>query len=203
MNRRVIDVADLPAHAFGHRDPLWWAVMLLVAIEGTMLVLLAVSYFYVRDRTAVFPPLASLDALRGVAWIATAELAVWLASAIPTWLSSRAAIAGDVRRTRRYLVIATALGVAAAALRWYEIHLLPMRWDAHAYGSVLWAMLGLQWLHGLTGLGENALYIAVLTIGPVEDKHLVDVEVSTPLWYFVIAGAALTWAAVFLEVLVR
>jgi heme/copper-type cytochrome/quinol oxidase subunit 3 len=200
MKRRAIDVADLPAQAFGHRDPLWWAVMLLVAIEGTMLVLLAVSYFYVRDRTVPFPP---VGVPRAIAWIATAELVVWLVSAVPTYASGRAAIAGDVHRVRRQLVLATALGIIAAVLRWYEIHLLPLRWDSHAYGSIVWALLGLQWVHGLTGIGENLLYIAVLWIGPVEAKHLSDVEVSTPLWYFVVAGAALAWAVVFLEVLVR
>jgi cytochrome c oxidase subunit III len=199
VKRRVIDVAALPAHAFGHRDPLWWAVILLVAIEGTMLVLLAVTYFYVRDRTTPFPP---VGVPRGIAGIATAELVVWLVSAVPTYASGRAAIAGDVRRVRRQLILATGLGILAAVLRWSELHLLPMRWDSHAYGSVVWALLGLQWVHGLTGIGENLLYIAVLWIGPVEDKHLADVEVSTPLWYFVIAGAALAWAVIFLEVLV-
>ena len=199
MKRRVIDVAALPTHAFGHRDPLWWAVILLVGIEGTMLVLLAVSYFYIRDRTTPFPPVA---VPRGIAVLATAELVVWLVSAVPTYASGRAAIAGDVRRVRRQLILATALGMVAAVLRWSEIHQLPMRWDSHAYGSVVWALLGLQWVHGLTGIGENLLYIAVLWIGPIEDKHRADIEVSTPLWYFVIAGAALAWAVVFLEVLV-
>jgi cytochrome c oxidase subunit 3 len=200
MKRKAIDVGALPAHAFGHRDPLWWGVMLLVAIEGTMLVLLTVSYFYIRERTSPFPPVVVPPR---IAWIATAELGIWLVSALPTYLTGRAAIAGDVRRVRRLLVIATLLGIAAVVLRWYEVHLLPLRWDSHAYGSVVWALLGLQWVHGLTGVGENLLYLAVLWIGPIEDKHLADIEVSTPLWYFVIAGAALAWAAVFLEVLVR
>jgi cytochrome c oxidase subunit 3 len=200
MRRRLLDVSKLPPHAFGHRDPLWWAVMLLVAIESTMLVLLAVSYFYVRDRTTPFPPVV---VPRTIAWIATAELAVWIVSALPTWWAGRAAIAGDIPRVRRQLLIATALGIIAALLRWYEFHLLPLRWDSHAYGSVVWAVLGLQWVHGLTGIGENVLYLALLFVGPVEEKHMVDIEVSTPLWYFVIAGAALTWATVFVEVLLR
>jgi heme/copper-type cytochrome/quinol oxidase subunit 3 len=200
MKRRVIDVGELPTHAFGARDPLWWGVILLVAIESTMLVLLAVSYFYIRSRTTPFPPVI---VPRTIAWIATVEVAVWIASALPTYRASRAAIAGDVRGMRRQLTIATALGIIAVALRWYEIHLLPMRWDSHAYGSVVWATLGMQWVHGLTGIGENLLYIALLWIGPVEHKHRVDVEVSTPLWYFVIAGAALAWAVVFLEVLLQ
>jgi heme/copper-type cytochrome/quinol oxidase subunit 3 len=200
MKRRVLDVGELPSHAFGHRDPLWWAVILLVAIESTMLVLLTVSYFYIRSRTDPFPPVV---VPRRIAWIATAELGVWLVSIVPTYRSGRAAIAGSVPGMRRWLLLATGLGVIACALRWYEIHCLPMRWDSHAYGSVVWALLGLQWVHGLTGIGENALYIAVLWIGPVENKHRADIEVSTPLWYFVVAGAALAWAAVFVEVLVR
>jgi cytochrome c oxidase subunit 3 len=200
VKRRVIDVGALPAHAFGHRDPLWWAVMLLVAIEGTMLVLLAVSYFYIRDRTTPFPPVA---VPRAIAWLATVELALWIISALPTRKASRAAVARDIRRVRRYLILATIVGVVAASLRWYEVHLLPMRWDSHAYGSAVWALLGMQWIHGLTGIGENIIYIALLFVGPVEEKHMVDVEVSTPLWYFVIAGAGLAWATIFVEVLVQ
>lgn len=199
MKRRVIDVSGLPTHAFGSRDPLWWAVALLVAIEGTMLALLAVSYFYIRSRTTPFPPVAIP---RTIAWLSTIELGVWLVSALPTYAAGRAAIAGDLPRMRRQLILATVLGVVAAALRWYQFHLLPMRWDSHAYGSVVWSLLGLQWVHGLTGIGENLLYIVLMFVGPVEDKHRVDIEVSTPLWYFVVAGAALSWAVVFLEVLV-
>lgn len=200
MIRRAIDVSKLPTHAFGARDPLWWAVTLLVAIEGSMLVLLAVSYFYVRSRTAPFPP---VEVPRAIAAVAAVEVALWIASALPTYRAGRAAIAGDLAAMRRQLIAATVLGAIAAALRWYEVHLLPLRWDSHAYGSVVWALLGLQWIHGLTGIGENLVYIVLLYVGPVEDKHRVDVEVSTPLWYFVVAGAVLAWAVVFLEVLAR
>ena len=79
MRRRVIDVSELPKVAYGARDPLWWAVMLLVAIEGSMLVLLAVSYFYVRSRTEPFPPVM---VPRAIATIALLEVALWIASAL-------------------------------------------------------------------------------------------------------------------------
>jgi cytochrome c oxidase subunit 3 len=198
--RRVLDVSGLGTHAFGRRDPLWWGVMLVIAIEGTMLALVTVSYFYVRSRTQPFPPVV---VPHRIAWLGAIELALWIVSVAPTYLSGRAAVRGDLAGMRRQLAIATLLGAVAIALRWYEVHLLPMRWDSHAYGSVVWAMLGLQWVHGLTGVGENVLYLVLLFVGPVEDKHRVDIEVSTPLWYFVVAGSGVVWLVVFLEVLLR
>ena len=195
----VVDVGALPKHGFGHKHPLWWAVMALIVVEGTMLALLAVSYFYVRDRTAPFPPVTTN---RLAAWVATIEVGAWLVSAWPMVLATKAARAGSVRGVRTNLIIATLLGIIAVTLRWYEFHLLPFGWDHHAYGSMVWALLGVQWLHGFTGIGENVLFIALFFKRPVEDKHRVDVDATAPLWYFVIAGAVLAWAVVFVEVLV-
>jgi cytochrome c oxidase subunit III len=197
VKRRFVDVGALPTIAFGHRDPLWWATLLLVAIEGTMLLLLAIAYFYVRDRTSPWPPTLSP---RWLAWLATAELAALVASAAPMFLAGRAAERGSVVGMRRGLIVATLFGVVAAGCRWVLFRELPFRWDAHAYGSVVWMLLGTQAVHGLTGLGENLLFIALLYRGPVEQKHRVDVHVTSLLWYFVIAGSALLWAVVFAEI---
>jgi cytochrome c oxidase subunit 3 len=192
--RRVLDVAALPAHAFGHRDPLWWAVILLVCIEGTMLVLLTLSYFYLRGRMTPWPvqPIP-----RGLAWVGTAELGLWLVTAAPMRWASRAAVRGSLRGMRGGLVLATLPAVIAIGCRYWIIDQLPFRWDANAYASTVWTLLGAQWLHGLTGAGENLLYIVLLFRGPVEDKHRVDIEVTTPLWYFVLAGALLIWLVLF------
>jgi cytochrome c oxidase subunit 3 len=193
--RRVLDVNALPAHAFGARDPLWWAVILLVCIEGTMLVLLALSYFYLRDRMTPWP----VDRIPWrLAAIGTVELGLWIASAPFTFWASRAAVRGSLRGMRAGLVLATLPALVAVGLRFYVMRHLPFRWDANAYASVVWTLLGAQWVHGLTGVGENVLYIALLWTGPVEDKHRVDVDVSTPLWYFVIVGGTLVWALLFL-----
>ncbi|HET9627267.1 MAG TPA: hypothetical protein VFP84_38165 [Kofleriaceae bacterium] len=198
--RRVLEVGGLPTHAFGHRDPLWWAVILLVCIEGTMLVLLTISYFYLGDRMTPWPvePIP-----RELAWLATGELALWIASAPAMAWASRAAVRGSLAGMRAGLVLSTLPALAAIACRYWIMRALPFRWDGNAYASVVWTLLGAQWLHGLTGGGENLLYIALLFRGPVEDKHRVDIEVSTPLWYFVIGGALLVWAVLFAPVLLR
>lgn len=199
MKRRVLDVTALPNLAFGSRDPLWWAVMLAIAIEATMLVLLVIAYFYVSDRTTPFPP-AHIPAY--VAWIATVDLACWMVACIPQHRASKAAIRGELRPMRRNLIAATLLAIAGIALRIWLMSELPFRWDDHAYGSVVWGLLGLNLFHGLTAIGEDGVYVVLLFLGPVEDKHRVDVEVSSPLAYFVAVGAIVVWAVVFLEILV-
>ena len=199
MKRRVLDVSSLPDIAFTSRDPLWWAVMLAITIEATMLVLLTIAYFYVSDRTEPFPPAHIREY---VAWIATADLACWLLACIPQHRASQAAINAKLRPMRRNLLFASMFAALGIALRIWLFTELPFRWDDHAYGSVVWGLLGLHLFHALTALAEDSVYCVLLFVGPVEEKHRVDVEVSAPLAYLVAGGAVLVWAVVFLEVLV-
>ncbi len=200
MKRRVLDVSELGTLGFGHRDPLWWAVWLLIGIEGTMLVLLAICYFYLKDRISPWPPDLSP---RTLAWVATAELAALVLSIVPMAMAGRAAVRGSVPGMRGGLLAATLLGLAAGACRIAIFVLLPFRWDADAYGSVVWALLGTQTVHLITGVGENALFVVLMFVGPVEEKHRVDVHVTTPLWYFVIAGDLLLYLVVFVEIFMK
>ena len=195
--RRIIDVGALPTFAFGPRDPMWWAVVLVTAIEGTMLLLLAIAYYYVADRTSPWPP---VRAGHEVAHLATLDLVLLIGSIWPAHAASKAAIAGDARGMRRELTIVSLFGAACLALRGWIFARLPFAWDGDAYASVVWLMLGLQTFHLLTGVLEDALLLAICVRGPIEHKHRVDVEISTVLWYFVIAGALLQWAVVFLDI---
>jgi heme/copper-type cytochrome/quinol oxidase subunit 3 len=198
VKRRVIDVSRLPTMAFGAKDPLWWSVLCLIAIEGTMLVLLALSYLYVSDRTHPFPP---THYTKLVAILSTVEVVLWILAGIPQQLSSRAAVRGDLKRMRLYLVLATLIGIVATVLRIWVFKELPFRWNDHAYGSVVWGMLGVQFTHCATGVLEDAIFCVILFVGPIEEKHRTDINVTTPLMWFVTAGALLCWAIIFLPVL--
>lgn len=198
MKRRALDVSRLPPIAFAHRDPMWWAVMALVAIEGTMIALLVVSYIYVSDRTTPFPP-AHLP--RIVAYLAAADAVLWALSGIPQHLASKAAIRADVRGMRINLVIATVLVVAACVCQVWVFRELPFAWDSHAYGSVVWGLYGLNFVHGITAILEDGLSLAILFIGPVEHKHRTDIELSSPMVYFVIVANFVIFAIVFLPIL--
>ena len=45
VERPVLDVSHLPTVAFGTRSLTWWGVMGMMAIEGTVFVLMIASYF--------------------------------------------------------------------------------------------------------------------------------------------------------------
>jgi cytochrome c oxidase subunit I+III len=193
---RHLDVAHLPSEAFGHRAPLWWGVVGMIAIEGTVFALLFVSYFYLRDRALGWPPMPLPLQHTQLAGAATLLLA---ASAIPLRMSAVAARQGALKRMRVTLMLGTLLGGLFFALRFYELQTLPFRWDSHAHGSLFWTMSVMHLTHVVTSVLETLLMLLVLFVGPVEEKHLVDVEVNALYWYFVVLIGAATYAVLYLD----
>ncbi len=196
MTARALDVSALPSHAFGHRSTIWWGVAGVQAIEGTMLALLLGSWFYVRGNFDVWPP---TPVGRRVETLAALEVLLLAASVVPTHLANVAALAGDLRRLRRWLVVLLLASAAFLAVRWFLFRALPFHWDRDAYASVLWGMLVMNTLHGLTGLGEVALLLAVAIVGPFEKHHLVDAHASGFLWYFVVFTWLPLWFLLFAD----
>ena len=189
---QALDVSALPSHAFGIRNPIWWGLLLLVAIEGTAMGLLLVSAIYLRGDADVWPPSTVGPAALRLALI---EAALLGASTLPMVWAVRAARAERLRPARGWLVVATLLAVAMLVLRALENPRVAFRWDSHAFGSVFWMTLGVHITHVVTGVLENALLIALFFTGPVERKHYADLEASALLWYL----SVLEWApAVFI-----
>jgi cytochrome c oxidase subunit 3 len=192
-----IDVSSLPATASGVRAALWWGVMLLIAIEGTMMALLLVSYLYLRGNFQVWPPTGVGDrAFR----LAVAQLALLAASFVPMVITARAARANRLGPARLALLLGTLIGgVLPMALRALEMAALPFRWDSNAHGSMFWMILGLHTTHVVAGIAENLVMVALLYRGPVEKKVFTDVECSALLWYFVVLEWIPAFALLYLE----
>ena len=59
MNRRsstaTLDVSGLAPGAFGYRSILWWGTIGMIAIEGTVFVLVIMVYFFLRSHAATWP----------------------------------------------------------------------------------------------------------------------------------------------------
>ena len=182
--RGVMDLRGLPDVVFGPRDVMWWGTLGFVLIEGFTLVLCAAAYLYVTQNFPTWPPqntpLPSLVA-------PTVQVAVMLVSLVPASWTARAARRFDLNAVRIGLIVATAFAIAIVGLRAWELLVsLNVKWDANAYGSVQWLVLG---VHGtllaieLVEIGGMALLV---WLAPVEEKHMSDVADIVFYWFFMV-----------------
>lgn len=196
MTPRALDVSRLPQAATGPRAPIWWGVALMIAIESTAFLLSVASYFYLRGHEPVWPP--TPPGPRATT-LGAAGVGLLVLSLVPMALSAREAVRERLRPMRRWLVVATVMGLGFVALRVLELRALPFRWDSHAHGSLFWIILGMHTFHGVVSSLENLLILALLFRGPLETDHFSDVEVNALYWYFVVASLALVGGVLYLD----
>ena len=80
LRRRTLNVAALPDYAFGHQGLIWWGSVGFIVIEGSMFVMVLVTYFFLRTRVPEWPPSLPNPALTYGTW----HLVVMLASVVPS-----------------------------------------------------------------------------------------------------------------------
>jgi heme/copper-type cytochrome/quinol oxidase subunit 3 len=112
-----------------------------------------------------------------------------IVSCIPTRYSLSRWRALDLRGARRFLLGGILLGLAAVALRWWELTSISLRWTANSYASVVWTKYGMHTVELVSKVVESIVMAAVLYVAPVEDEHFEDCEVTAIFWTF----AALVW----------
>ena len=180
----TLDVSHLPSVAFGSRDSLWWGVMGLILIEVTILGIGMVSYFYLRTLAPVWPP--SPTALPDLL-LPTVNTLLLLVSVVPMYWVDRAARRKERRGVQIGLVLCVVLGLGFGVLRGFEFRAMHTQWDSHAYGSVVWTLLGLHTFDLVTEVVETILLMVVALTGPMTDHVFLDISDSAPFWYFVAA----------------
>jgi heme/copper-type cytochrome/quinol oxidase subunit 3 len=176
---RTIDVSYLAPGAFGYRSILWWGTMGMVLIEGMAFAL-----------TVHWPPptIPPPDLFWG-----TLNTIVLLASAIPNELTKRAGERVDLAKVRLWIGVCLVFGVGFNAIRVMEFARLNVSWDANAYGSITWLLLGLHTTHIVTDVLDTGVLAALMFIGPIEEKRFVDVSENSFYWYFVV----LAWLPIY------
>ena len=182
--RSVMDLRALPDVVFGPRDIMWWGTLGFVLIEGFTLVLCAAAYLYITQNFSTWPPrntpLPSLVA-------PTVQVLLMLASIPPARWTAGAARRYDVGRVRIGLTIATAFAIAIVGLRAWELLVsLGVKWDANAYGSVQWLVIGSHATLLLIELVEIGGMMLIFWLAPVEQKHMSDVADMVFYWYFMV-----------------
>jgi cytochrome c oxidase subunit III len=194
--RAVADVRALPRTVFGHRALMWWGTLGFIVIEGSTLVICAISYFYLRRNYASWPP---EHIWRPDLAIPTIQAGLMLLSNIPMRWVDRASTRMDIAGVRRGLVICSVLIVIMSVLRLFEFRALNVRWDTTAYGSAAWATLT---AHGTLLILEMAetIAITILIFGKqVEERDLSGVSDNALYWYFLTGAWIPLYVIVFLS----
>jgi cytochrome c oxidase subunit 3 len=188
----VMDVSELPTEAFDSRDIMWWGTVGFIVIEGFTLVLCAVVYLYLTENFPSWPPYGTMEPSLGAP---TAQVILMLAS---LWLMRRlgqAAHARQLERVRSLLTIATAVSVTMVAIRAWELtQSLNVRWDANAYGSAQWLVVGAHATLMSIQMIEVIGMAAIFWLGPVEKKHFSDAADVAFYWVFIVV----VWMPLFL-----
>jgi cytochrome c oxidase subunit 3 len=176
---------------FGHHAPIWWGHTLVMVVEGAAFAVLVLTYFYIWRNFDTWPPTATLVPDLG---ISTINLVVLVVGILPMWHVARLAL----RRARPrvlgvWLMVCVLFGASAAILRVMEFTTVHTRWDANAYGSIVWAILAVHFAHILAATLETLVIGLVMFRGPVEETHFRDITVNAVYWYFM----ALSWVGLY------
>lgn len=190
-----IDVARLPTYVFGSHSMMWWGTMGLMLIEGTVFAITVVVYFYLRSHSQTWPVNPPPDLLWG-----SINTAILLASMVPNQLAKRAAERERRQHARWWLLVCLGFALAFLIVRVFEFGALNTRWDANAYGSVVWMLLALHTTHLITDTIDTAVLAVLMFTGPLEGKRFVDVSENAMYWYFVVGSwlpiyAVIYWGA--------
>jgi len=121
-----------------------------------------------------------------------------LVSVVPAWLASRRAREHDRFGTLLWLVIHSLIGAVIVVIRYFECFALNVRWDANAYGSVVWLLMVLHTVHLVTDTWDTTVLDVLFFTGPLEGRRYVDVSENALYWYFVVLSWLPIYAVVYL-----
>ena len=189
--RAVRDVSHLPTHASGPVNPLWWGTLAFVVIEGVGFIFGTAVYLYLQTHNLSWP----LGPQPGLLWPSLLTALMVLSEIPNTWLK-RVSSRHDLVRVRIGLIVMSVIGIAAIVLRGFELTTLNIRWDDNAYGSIVWALIGLHTAHIVTDVFETLVITVALFIGPVDMRRFADVDDNQSYWDFVV----LSWLLVYVTI---
>jgi len=191
----ALDVSALPSYAFGARSLMWWGTLGVIAIEATVFAMMVATYFYLRSQSPGWPLGAQPPLL---VW-GTLNTIILLVSVVPNHFTKHAAERHDLAGVRLGMCICIMFAVAFLVVRIFEFRSLNSAWDANAYGSAIWTLLGLHTVHLVTDFADSVVLAVLMFTGPLEGRRFVDVAENAMYWDFVVFAwlpiyAVIYWA---------
>lgn len=166
----------------------WWGMAMLIVSEGTLLLAMVGTFFYLRFNTAGWPPRGDPEPKVLVPLILVACLTATSFFMQGAWRSVKA---GRLAATRLLLVAALVVqtGYFAYEVHDYadELHSSPIGTDA--YTSIHYVLLGADHAHVFVGILLTLWLLWKLSTG-ITTYRANAVQAITWYWHFVVV---LTW----------
>ncbi|HVL66507.1 MAG TPA: cytochrome c oxidase subunit 3 [Vicinamibacterales bacterium] len=179
----VIDVGPLPNLVQKSRGSLWWGMVLLLVIEATVFGTLVASYFYLRLGTPEWPP-PGVEPPKLL--LPTLNTLVLLASSVPMYLADTGMAQGRQRRLLWGAAGAITLAVVFLVLKVIEYSDVPYRWDDHAYGSIVWLIIGFHSAHVASVVLKTIVVWILGYRGYFTRDRVLGVQINGLYWHFVV-----------------
>lgn len=188
---RVIRAEELPVLLTGRQAPVWWGMILLVAIETTVFATLFSSYFYLRIMTPEWPPAGVEPPDLLLPFVNTGVL---LASSLSVFWASNGIKKGNQRRLKIGLGAAVALETVFFFVKIMMSGGIGHGWSDHSYGSIFWTISRLHTGHVMVAILMGAVVETLALKGYFSQQRRLGVQIVNIYFQFV----ALIWLPVLL-----
>jgi cytochrome c oxidase subunit III len=183
-NVQVVDASRYPARNNGQLAPMYWGIWGLILVETIVFGSLVASYFYLRLISPAWPP-AGVKPPDLV--LPTVSTAVILLSVYFVRRADKGIEEGKVGRLKFGLALSVLLGAAFLTIKYVEYSDLAYRWDSHAYGSIVWTIVGFHTAHVIALLLKTAVVLTLAFLGYWSRERNLGVQVNGIYWTFVVA----------------
>jgi heme/copper-type cytochrome/quinol oxidase subunit 3 len=197
VTQRVLDVSTLTEGTADSRALIWWGNLGMLAIEGSMFAMAMATYLYLRSTNLDWPPstVPKPDLV-----FPTINTVMLLLSCIAAFAIDRASITKNMLAIRIGHIVSLIVGFTFLYIQYgIIVPNLGYKWSDHAYGSIIWTIIGLHTLHMVAASGETGLLFVYSLVKPVTKKHLLDFRCTAVYWYFV----ALVWVPFYFVIFVE
>lgn len=179
---RVIPAAALPAEVAGPRSPIWWGMILLVAIETTVFATLLSSYFYLQIMTPAWPP---PDVQPPDLLLPLVNTGVLFTSTASIYWATRGIKQGNQRRLKVGFGIGLILEIVFFVIKLMVSGGIRHGISDHAYGSIFWTISRLHTGHVLAAILMGVVVEILALRGYFNEQRRVGVDAANIYFQFV------------------
>lgn len=193
--RPVLDLSHLSPYTFGAQSTVFWGMLGMILIESVVFATLIASYFYLRAQAVAWPPPGTDPPALTLPTLNT--LVLLLSSLVLHW-GDTGIRQGNQQRLAWGLFGAALLGTVFLVLKVVEYSSVEYRWDTHAYGSIVWLIIGFHSAHVLTLLLKTVVVDTLAFRRYFTKERRIGVTVNGIYWHFVVLVWLPLYAVIYL-----